>query len=293
MDYIILLANRNLRGCPLVIQKKSSFDWIVGPWNGPHWILLKSNLFQASVDAIDTLLWLTGEAQKRAGRELVSTAEPFRGVKAMPESSGPTPTVEQMTELVGAIGRFAFDDEGLRTRLFGGKRKSDSGFLRLLTRLRPLSEPDWKAEGWPEWVSGWLPDVVGRGCRDIRGNSSMLGLGRIAQASLPTGGLYRRLQPTFPRILSRADPKAAIESAKLFDPVTRPAWIEELCVTVPSIDFDSLSFDFADDPRLNPIRQAVHRKRLAPRWGSGFPTLFRRGAASRSTNSPWSPWESD
>ena len=120
MDYIILLANRNIRGCPLVIQKKSSLNCVIGPWNGPHWILLKSNLFQASVDAIDTFLWLTAQAQERSARALVSTAEPFQGDKAMPESSVRKPTIEHVTELVGAIGRFAFDDEGTQVLRFGG-----------------------------------------------------------------------------------------------------------------------------------------------------------------------------
>jgi hypothetical protein len=62
MDYIIILALKKIPGCPLVVRNQSTLASPLSAFNGPHWRLLGSNLFRASVDAIDTVLWL--EARK-------------------------------------------------------------------------------------------------------------------------------------------------------------------------------------------------------------------------------------
>jgi len=87
MGYILFLAKQRIRGCPLVVKTNSSPRGFLGEFDGPHWVLLKSNLFQASVDAIDTVLWRFGAGSGASGpNPTTGTAAPED-----PETNTPRP----------------------------------------------------------------------------------------------------------------------------------------------------------------------------------------------------------
>jgi hypothetical protein len=96
MDYIIMLALKKIPGCPLVVRNQSSLASPLSTFNGPHWHLLGSNLFRASVDAINTVLWL--EARKRQSYSVVppnsGEAKPRRRVGRVRRSDEATEAPE-------------------------------------------------------------------------------------------------------------------------------------------------------------------------------------------------------
>jgi hypothetical protein len=109
LDYIITLARKEIPACPLRVESKTSLYTLQNASNsnrphitGPHWDLLKTNVFRASVDAIDTLLLLSKsptEPQHQpsfADRFITPSAtNPKRGVKsASTASAGPVPLDE-------------------------------------------------------------------------------------------------------------------------------------------------------------------------------------------------------
>jgi len=95
MGYILHLARQNIRGCPLVIERMSSWSSFANSFNGPHWTLLRSNLFQASVDAIDTLLWLVDTEKEKPPLAVATIAEPLSLPASAEEraQAGPSDTV--------------------------------------------------------------------------------------------------------------------------------------------------------------------------------------------------------
>jgi hypothetical protein len=59
MDYVLSLALQRVPDCPLRATTWSDLASVASllPFDGPHYGVLTPNLFQASVDAIDTMLW--------------------------------------------------------------------------------------------------------------------------------------------------------------------------------------------------------------------------------------------
>jgi hypothetical protein len=96
------------------------------------------------------------------------TRPPNAGIKTLRVGDDPmtgvtdrSPSVEQLRELVEALGVFAFADDHesysipWRQELFRLPH-----FVRLADALRPLRGRDLKAVGWPSKVSGWLPAAL-------------------------------------------------------------------------------------------------------------------------------------
>ncbi|MGP0067233.1 MAG: hypothetical protein ACLQGP_27020 [Isosphaeraceae bacterium] len=183
------------------------------------------------------------------------------------DTARPRPTLEQLRELVKALERFLYHDE---QSSFSVPRAQEShrlpGFLRVADAVRPLRDLE-ETDGWPAWLKDFIPQLIMT--FDILAYS--WGWGELLKPEEARAAYIARCEESFRNSFVLPIQKAARLCRKNFSSIECPHFLEELCETVPAIDFD-LSPRINHQDRLDPLWDAVYRKRAALMLGESFPT---------------------
>ena len=190
----------------------------------------------------------------------------------MSAATPPTPSLEQLRELAKALERFLWHDE---SSSFPVPRAQEAhrlpGFLRVADAVRPLRDLQ-EAHGWPGWLKEFIPQLIKT--FDVLAYS--WGWGELLKPEEVRAAYIARREERFRESYLIPIQEAARLCRKNFSSIECPSIVEELCETVPPIDFDLMPRMDPQD-RLDPLWNAVYRKRGALFLGESYPSLSGAG----------------
>jgi nucleoside phosphorylase len=188
------------------------------------------------------------------------------------DTERPRPSLEQLSELAKALEQFLWHDEHSSYPVPRAQEIHRlPGFCRVADAVRPLRDLQ-ETNGWPAWLKDFIPQLVKT--FDVLAYS--WGWGELLKPEEARAAYIARRQERFRDSYLIPIQEAARLCRKNFSSIECPSVVEELCETVPPIDFDLMPRIDPQD-RLDPLWDAVYRKRAALLLGESYPTLSGAG----------------
>ena len=178
------------------------------------------------------------------------------------------PSLAQLDELAKAVGRFVWHDE----RSFYPYPSTQEqhrypGFIGVVEAVQPLRGLE-ATEGWP----AWLADLIAAIIENFDELAYAWGWGELLKAKEFRTAYVKRCEDKFRASYLVPIHEAAKACRQNLSVIDSPSFLEELCESVPPIDFDLISFK--NDPgALKPLFEAVYRKRQAFLLGESYPIM--------------------
>ncbi|WP_165227599.1 5'-methylthioadenosine/S-adenosylhomocysteine nucleosidase family protein [Aquisphaera insulae] len=190
----------------------------------------------------------------------------------MSAASPPMPPLEQLEELAKALTRFLWHDE---SSFFAVPRAQEAhrlpGFLRVADTIRPLRDLQ-ETSGWPPWLKEFIPQLI----KIFDVLAYTWGWGELLKPEEVRAAYIQRRHEQFRESYLIPIQEAARLCRMHFSSIDCPSVVEELCETIPPIDFDLMPRMNPQD-RLDPLWDAIYRKQGAFLLGESFPSLSGAG----------------
>lgn len=186
-----------------------------------------------------------------------------------------TPSTEQLDELAKSLEQFVWQDEpSFCTDNLSQEKHRYPGFVRVVEAVRPLRNLN-GTEGWPTWLVELIAALIK--AFDVLAYS--WGWGELLKPEECRAAYIRRCEDKFRATYLQPIQEAANACRANYSVIDCPAFLDDLCEKVPPIEYD-LMFLNDDQGRLNPLREAVYRKRRAFLLGESYPTISELGGSS-------------
>jgi hypothetical protein len=177
-----------------------------------------------------------------------------------------------LDELAKALGRFVWHDErSFYPYPWTQERHRYPGFIGVVEAVQPLR--GLKATGgWP----AWLADLIAAIIKTFDELAYSWGWSELLKSEEFRTAYVKRCEDKFRASYLGPIHEAAKACRQNLSVIDSPSFLEELCESVPPIDFDLISFTNDLGP-LKPLFEAFYRKRQGFLLGESYPIMSELG----------------